>query len=62
MDKSKMKRHFQRKYPCNSIGIVSKEKIIVKKIDQITEEELKNDVINKINYKIDEKTDKLTKI
>jgi hypothetical protein len=63
MDKCKMERHHNRKYPCNTIGIVHKESpIVIKKLDQVKEEDLINDIVKKVDYKIDGKTDKLKKI
>ena len=51
-DKYAMERHMKRKYPCNSVGIASKEKLEVKKIKDIKEEDLLKEPKKKIKYKM----------
>ena len=52
-DKYAMERHLKRKYPCNSIGVASKEKLEVIKINDVKEEDLlKEKELNKIKYKM----------
>ena len=52
-DKYAMERHMKRKYPCNSVGIASKEKLEVIKIKDIKEEDLlKEKEPKKLKYKM----------
>ena len=51
-DKYAMERHMKRKYPCNSVGIASKEKIEVIKVGKITEDDLKETPLKEIKYKM----------
>ena len=56
-DKYAMERHMKRKYPCNSIGIASKEKLEVIKINDVNGEDLlKEKEPKKLKYKIKMKT------
>ena len=51
-DKWDLERHLNRKYPCNSVVIGSKEKVEVRKINSITEEELKEQPKKELKYKM----------
>jgi hypothetical protein len=51
-DKYAMERHMNRKYPCNSVGVASKEKLEVKKVEKITEDDLKETPVKEIKYKM----------
>jgi hypothetical protein len=51
-DKYSMERHLNRKYPCNSIGIASKQKLVVKKINHVKEDDLKETPVKQMNYKL----------
>jgi uncharacterized Zn finger protein len=59
-----MKRHKNRKYPCNSIGIVSKEKIEIVKKDEVNiEPKPKKEIKYKMKIDIENpKNNKLEKI
>ena len=59
-DKYTMERHHNRKYPCNSVGIATKGTMEVKKINEVSEDELQPRDKDKVNYKMKDK--KLEKI
>jgi C4-type Zn-finger protein len=51
-DKYGMERHMNRKYPCNIVGVASKEKLEVKKINKITEEDLQETPAKEIKFRM----------
>ena len=51
-DKSTMERHMNRKYPCNSLIIASKEKLEVKKMKDVNAEELEKEMKEKEKTKL----------
>ena len=51
-DKHGMERHMKRKYPCNSIGIASRDTLKIKKITEVKEEDLKETQPIKIKFKM----------
>lgn len=54
-DKFAMERHLNRKYPCKSVCVASKGKLEVKKVDEITEDDLKETPTIEVKYKMKSK-------
>ena len=56
-DKYSMERHLNRKYPCNSVGIASKEKLEIKKLGEIKKQDLEPKEKEKLKFKIKTRND-----